>query len=94
MVYYQDTPPPQHGAPELHRDIGRHDAQIESLQKQVEQLHSDMGTMITQLQEIHRTLAEARGGWKTLMAAAGLASAVTAVVVKGVSWLAALPGVK
>lgn len=94
MVYYQDKPPPQHGAPELHRDIGRHDAQIEALQQQVAQLHTDMGAMLTQLQEIHRTLAEARGGWKTLMAVAGLASAVTAVVVKGVSWLASLPGVK
>ena len=94
MVYHQDQPPQRHAAPEIHRDIGRHDAQIESLQRQVEQLHSDMGTMITQLQEIHRTLAEARGGWKTLMAAAGLASAVTALAVKALTWLPTLPGAK
>lgn len=93
MVYYQDSqqPPPPPHSPEVHRDLGKHDAQIEALQKQVEQLHTDLGAMLTQLQDIHSTLAEARGGWKTLMATAGLASAVTAVVLKGLGWLLFAP---
>lgn len=70
---------------EVHRDLGKHDAQIEALQAQVERLHTDLHSVLEQLQRINRTLAEARGGWKTLMAAAGLASASTAIVVKLVS---------
>lgn len=92
MPYHQDSQPPH--LPEVHRDLGKHDAQIESLQKQVAQLHIDLSAMLTQLQEIHSTLAEARGGWRTLMAVAGLASAVTAVVVKGLGWLMNLPGAR
>lgn len=94
MVYHQDQPPQRHAAPEIHRDLGKHDAQIESLQMQVAQLHTDMGTLLSQLQEINKMLAEARGGWRTLMAAAGLASAVTALAVKALAWLPTLPGAK
>lgn len=79
---------------EVHRDLGKHDAQIEALQARVDTLHADLSKVLTQLQQIHQTLAEARGGWKTLMATAGLASAVTAVVVKGLAWLSSLPGPK
>lgn len=75
-------------ASELHRDVGKHDAQIEALQQQVSQLHSDMRSMITQLQEINTTLSEAKGGWKTLMMVAGVASAVTAMAGKLLAWFA------
>lgn len=61
---------------ELHRDIGRHDAQIEALQDQVDKLHGEMKHMLTELQAINRTLSEARGGWKTLAAVAGMSGAV------------------
>lgn len=61
---------------ELHRDIGRHDAQIEALQDQVDKLHGEMKQMLTELQAINRTLSEARGGWKTLAAVAGMSGAV------------------
>jgi len=72
---------------ELHRDIGKHDAQIESLQRQVEHLHTDMAAIIEQLQEINGTLSEAKGGWRTLMMVAGMASAATAVVTKFFVWV-------
>lgn len=75
-------------ASELHRDVGKHDAQIEALQQQVSQLHSDMRSMIAQLQEINTTLSEAKGGWKTLMMVAGVASAVTAMAGKLLAWFA------
>lgn len=61
---------------ELHRDIGRHDAQIEALQAQVDRMHHEMQTVVKELQSINRTLSEARGGWKTLAAVAGMSGAV------------------
>lgn len=79
---------------EVHRDLGKHDAQIEALQARVDGLHADLTRVLRELQQINETLAQARGGWRTLMAVAGLASAVTAVMVKGLSWLTALPGAK
>lgn len=79
---------------EVHRDLGKHDAQIEGLQMQVRQLHEDMASMLQQLQEINQMLSEAKGGWKTLLAAAGLASAATAGAVKVVGWFSSMPGLK
>lgn len=76
---------------EIHRDLGKHDAQIESMQKQIDQLHADLGTVLDELQKINKTLSEARGGWKTLLAVGGFASAVTALGMKVVAWAAVLP---
>ncbi len=70
----------------IHHDLGRHDAQIESLQAQVKQLHRDMQAMNATLQEINITLSEARGGWKTLMLVGGIAAAVGATAAKFATW--------
>lgn len=92
MVYYQEGSGPQAAAaPEVHRDLGKHDAQIEALQAQVDRLHSDLNNVLDQLTTINRTLAEARGGWKTLLAIAGFSSAITAIAMKVVAWMSALP---
>ena len=45
---------------ELHETAGRHEAEIEKLLQQMDQV-------LFELKEIRTTLAEARGGWKTLM---------------------------
>lgn len=71
---------------ELHRDIGRHDAQIESLQDQVERLHTDLSTVLTELRSINRTLSEARGGWRMLLAVGGLSSVLTSAVWQVADW--------
>lgn len=60
---------------ELHRDIGRHDAQIETLRFQMEQV-------LQELHEIKATLAEAKGGWRMLMMMGGAGAAFGAAVVK------------
>jgi len=60
---------------ELHRDVGRHDAEIASLQREISELRIDVRSILA-------TLAEARGGWKTLMAVGGLAGAVGALATK------------
>jgi hypothetical protein len=59
----------------LHRDIGRHDAQIETLQNQMDQV-------LRELHEIKATLAEAKGGWRMLMMMGGAGAAFGAAVVK------------
>ena len=72
---------------EMHRDLGRHEAQIEALQVQVERLHSDMTTVLSELQKINATLSAARGGWRTLIAVGAIASFATGVLFQLVGWL-------
>lgn len=75
----------------IHHDLGRHDAQIEGLQNQFKQLHKDMQAMNAALIEINKTLAEARGGWKTLMLVGGIAAAIGAGFAKLVAWSGWVP---
>ncbi len=72
--------------PNIHHDLGRHDAQIEALQEQVKQLHADMQAMNVTLNQINTTLSEAKGGWKTLMLVGGIAAAVGATFSKLAAW--------
>jgi prefoldin subunit 5 len=72
---------------EMARDLGRHDAQIEALQVQVDRLHGDMGNVLSELQKINRTLNEARGGWRTLIAVGAVTSFMTTVVLTMLGWL-------
>jgi predicted nuclease with TOPRIM domain len=67
---------------DVHRNLGRHDAQIEAMKDQINRMHVDLSKVIEQLQTINHTLSEARGGWKTLMAVAGFTSATTAATIK------------
>ena len=71
----------------MHRDIGRHDAQIEALQAQVDRLHADMTSVLTELRTINATLSEAKGGWKTLLAVGAVASGLTAFAMKILGFL-------
>lgn len=59
----------------LHRDIGRHDAQIDTLQRQMEQV-------LDELHQIKETLSEAKGGWRMFMMMGGAGAAFGAGVVK------------
>lgn len=61
---------------EMHRDLGRHDAEIEYLKREVHGMRED-------LSEIKAILSEAKGGWKTLMAVSGFAAAISSTV----TWL-------
>lgn len=72
---------------EMHRDLGRHDAQIEALQQQVDRLHADMTSVLSELRTINKTLSEAKGGWKTLIAVGAIASAVTTGFLQFLGWL-------
>lgn len=76
---------------EIHRDLGRHDAQIEAMQGQIKALSREVDEVLKQLVQINQTLSEAKGGWKTLLAVGGFASAITAIAIKVKSWIQALP---
>jgi hypothetical protein len=65
---------------EIARDIGRHDAQIETLQ-------ADMVLVKNDVHEIKMMLAEAKGGWRTLMAVGGFAAFVGATLSKIADWI-------
>ena len=60
---------------QIQRDLGRHDAEIGALQ-------DDMKTLVSDVREIKETLAQAKGGWRTLMLVAGAAGAAGALVAK------------
>ena len=51
-----------------------HDDDVEDMKKDIEEIKKSLA-------EIHKVLSEARGGWKTLMWAAGAGSAVTAFII-------------
>lgn len=76
---------------EIHRDLGKHDAQIEALNSQVNRMYCDMQQMMDQLTTIQQTLSEAKGGWKTLMWVGGLSAALGGIVVKVMTWMQILP---
>ena len=76
---------------EIHRDLGKHDAQIEALKLQVNRMYDDMQQMMGQLTTIQQTLSEAKGGWKTLMWVGGLSAVLGGVVAKVITWLQIFP---
>ena len=68
---------------QIQRELGRHEAEIGSLK-------ADVGTLVTDVRAIRNTLAEAKGGWKTLMLVAGAAGAAGAFVAKFAPFLSGI----
>ncbi len=59
----------------VERDLGKHDAQIDTLQKEVMLIRRD-------LDDIKKLLERTRGGWQALTIVAGIAGSVGAFVMK------------
>lgn len=57
------------------RDFGRLEAEVQTLQKQMEDMASD-------LKAVRTMLDNAQGGWRVMVAVAGFTSAATALAVK------------
>lgn len=72
---------------DIQRNLGRHDAQIEVLEKEVHLLRQDVAKVYEKLDEINTTLATAKGGWRTLMMIGGAAGAVIAVINQVTQWI-------
>lgn len=58
----------QHGDdvsdPNVHRDLGRHDAEIESLQREMKQLRETIGSLNVELVNINTSITDFRGRYK------------------------------
>lgn len=66
---------------ETARELATHANDIKHLQEDMDRMVRDMEDVKKSLAEIQKTLSEAKGGWRTLMAVAGIASAVTGSIV-------------
>jgi hypothetical protein len=64
---------------ETARELATHASDIKHLQDDMDKIVLDMEAVKTALQEIQKTLSEARGGWKVLMWAGGAVSAFTGI---------------
>jgi prefoldin subunit 5 len=65
---------------ETARELATHASNIEHLQVDMDKMVKEMAEIKTTLQNIERTLSEAKGGWKTLMAIGGAVSLVTGII--------------
>lgn len=65
---------------QLNRDLGR-------MEGKVDRMEGDLDDVRRMVADMHKTISEARGGWKTLIAVGSLSAAVTTAFLKGVAWL-------
>lgn len=67
---------------DFQRNLGKHDAQIEALDRDIREMREDMRRIFEKLEAINSTLSEAKGGWKTMMWVAGASAAAGGLVFK------------
>jgi prefoldin subunit 5 len=65
---------------ETARELATHASDIKHLQDNMDAMKADVAAIRKSIEEINKTLSEARGGWKVLMWAGGAASGVSALV--------------
>lgn len=70
----------------LQRDIGRLEGEVKALARTVDQLSEKFEETNRHVSAINSTLAEAKGGWQTLVWLAGVSGSVGAAI----TWLASL----
>lgn len=66
---------------ETARELATHANDIKHLQDDMDKMVKDMDEVKKSLADIQKTLSEAKGGWRTLMAVAGIASAISGFAV-------------
>lgn len=64
----------------VERELAEHGVEIKHIQDDMDRMMRDIDEIKKSVEQINRTLSEAKGGWKTMMAVAGFASAVTGVI--------------
>ena len=62
------------------RELATHASDIAHLQDDMDLMKEDIKAISKALEDIDKTLSEAKGGWKVLMWAGGAVSAITAAV--------------
>ena len=64
----------------VERELAIHETEIKHLQDDMDRMAADIADIRKSLFEINKTLSEAKGGWKTLVWIAGLASAISGTI--------------
>ena len=64
----------------VERELAIHETEIKHLQDDMDRMAADIADIRKSLSEINKTLSEAKGGWKTLVWIAGLASAISGTI--------------
>jgi len=67
---------------DIQRDLGRHEAELEALSRFIEKIEDTQEEQMRAINAINRTLAEARGGYRTLLLICGASGAAGAVMWK------------
>jgi len=65
---------------ETARELATHASDIQHLQVDMDKMVKEMEEIKIAIQAINKTLSEAKGGWKTLMAIGGAVSVLTGVI--------------
>lgn len=65
---------------QLHRDVGRIEGQVEALERR-------LADMQDKVDEMHRVLMRAQGGWRMLLMVGSLSAAIGAVLTKVIGWM-------
>ena len=65
---------------ETARELATHASNIQHLQEDMDKMIVEMAEIKATLQNIEKTLSEAKGGWKTLMAIGGAVSIITGII--------------
>ena len=65
-------------SPKIESEVAVQANEIKHIQDDMDEMKSDIEEIKKSISEIHKVLSEAKGGWKTLMWAAGAGSAITA----------------
>lgn len=73
------------------QEFGRLQAEVQALRTNEERTAQALEKMAESLDAIKVQLAEARGGWKTLLLVGGAAGTVGAALAKAAMWLGKLP---
>jgi prefoldin subunit 5 len=61
------------------RELATHANDIQHLQEDMDKMVREMQEIKLAIQSINKTLSEAKGGWKTLMAIGGFVSVLTGI---------------
>lgn len=68
---------------DVQRDLGRHDARLDAMEKDLQEMKDQMALMVNQLSKVNETLSTAKGGWKTLLLVGG----AIATAIHFIGWL-------